>query len=196
MPSRKDRFPKRDSEDEDLDDDQLGLLTEAELERRGWKRAPPSLDRPFFFAGLGAALVGAVVLAGLVLVHARDVVRQKALVPATGVVVEQRNESYGTRSRVVLTIRFTTAAGRRVDFQRTYDSTATTRPAKGDAVTVLYDPADPTRSEIQDGNWVGYALVGAVGTGFLLTGLALVTRTLAARRRGRRQETGHSLMKR
>lgn len=134
--------------------------------------------RPFLLVGLGVALVGALLLAGIGYLYSREVQRQQRLIPAQGTVIEQREQSYGTHRRVVLTVRFTTAAGEMVRFQRTYESGDTTRPAKGDPVNVLYDPAHATHAEIQDGSWVFHALAAAVGVGFLLFGTLLTVRTL------------------
>jgi ABC-type Na+ efflux pump permease subunit len=151
--------------------------------RKGKTGAAPSPDPVFLYGGLGATLIGAVVLAGVLFFNSKDVARQKALVPAVGAVVAQQSQNSGTQSRVVLTVRFTSAAGRTVDFPVVYGSKTTTRPAKGDAVAVLYDPADPTKAELQASNLLGYALSGAVGLGFLLMGLTIVVRTIREWRR-------------
>jgi hypothetical protein len=157
--------------------------------RVGKTRVAPARDPVFFYGGLGAALIGALVLAGVLLFSSRDVARRKALVPAAGTVVAQQSQNSGTRSRVLLTVRFTSAAGRTVDFPVVYDSKTTTRPASGDAVTVLYDPADPTKAELQESNLLGYALAGAVGLGFLLMGLTILARSIYEWR-GRRSAPG------
>jgi hypothetical protein len=151
--------------------------------RPGNTRVAPSPDLVFLYGGLGTALIGALVLAGVLLFSSREVARQKALVPAVGAVVAQQSQNSGTQSRVQLTVRFTTAAGRLVDFPVVYGSKATTRPAKGDAVTVLYNPADPTKAELQGSNLLGYTLAGAVGLGFLLMGLTILVRTVRDWRR-------------
>ncbi len=145
----------------------------------------PAPDPVFLYGGLGAALIGALVLAGVLWLSSRDVARQQAFVPAVGVVVAQQSQNYGTQSRVLLTVRFTSAAGRTIDVPVVYDSKTTTRPASGDAVTVLYDPADPTKAELQGSNLLGYVLAGAVGLGFLLIGLTILARSIREWRRRR-----------
>jgi hypothetical protein len=140
----------------------------------------------FRLAGLGTALVGAALLAAPVLSFLRDVEREKSLLPAQGTVIEVRQRSHGAQSRDVVTVRFTTASGQAVRFERAYAEGATSRPAKGDTVTVLYDPERPTKAEIQDTSRIGHALVGAVGAGFLLVGLASLTWTFRQRARADR----------
>jgi hypothetical protein len=142
---------------------------------------PPT--RSFRLAGLGTAVVGAALVVGSAFFYLRDVEREKALVPAQGTVIEQRERSHGTETRVVVTVRFTTAAGQTVRFERTYGERETPRPAKGETLTVLYDPERPTRAEIQDSGRIGLALVAAVGAGFLGMGIASLTWTF--RHRGR-----------
>jgi hypothetical protein len=177
MPASEGRHAKKRNDPDQKDGDRLDPITAPELERRGSKRVVPALDPTFLYGGLGAALIGALVLSGAIYFNSTEVERQKTLVPAAGTVVDQQEQSYGTRSRVLLTVRFTTATGRTVDLQHVYDSKAT-RPAKGDAVSVLYDPADPARAELQDSGLLGYALVGAVGLAFLLVGLTLVVNAI------------------
>jgi hypothetical protein len=133
-------------------------------------------------AGLGTAVVGAAILLGAFFSYRRDVAREKALVPAQGTVVDQRDRSYGADKRVVLTIRFTTASGDAVRFERSYGARETPRPAKGDTVTVLYDPARPGTAEVQDTSRMGLALLAALGGGFFLFGLAMLRWTIQQRR--------------
>lgn len=133
-------------------------------------------------AGLGTAIVGAAILLGAFSSYRRDVAREAALVPAQGMVVDQRERSYGTDRRVVLTIRFTTPSGDAVRFERSYSARETPRPAKGDTVTVLYDPQRPGKAEVQDASRLGLALVAALGGGFLLFGLATLRWTIRQRR--------------
>jgi hypothetical protein len=133
-------------------------------------------------AGLGTAVVGAAILLGAFFSYRRDVEREKALVPAQGTVVDQRDRSYGADKRVVLTIRFTTASGDAVRFERSYGARVTPRPAKGDTVTVLYDPARPEKAEVQDTSRTGLALFAALGGGFFLFGLSTLRWTFQQRR--------------
>ncbi len=129
-------------------------------------------------AGLGTAFVGAAILLGAFFSYRRDVAREEALVPAQGTVVEQRDRAYDGGRRVVVTVRFTTAAGEAVRFERDYPAHATSRPAKGDAVTVLYDPRRPGKAEIRDTSRTALALFAALGGGFFLFGLALLRWTI------------------
>jgi hypothetical protein len=129
-------------------------------------------------AGLGTALVGAALLLGAFFSYRRDVEREKALVAAPGTVVEQRERAHGSESRIVLTIRFTTASGDAVRFERSYGAHETPRPARGDTVTVLYDPARPGKAEIEDTSRLGLAVVGAVGGGLFLLGVGLLRWTI------------------
>ena len=132
-------------------------------------------------AGLGTALVGAAILLGAFFSYRRDVAREEALVPAQGTVVEQRDRTYDGKRRVVVTVRFTTAAGEAVRFEKDYPADATARPAKGDSVTVLYDPRRPGKAEIQDTSRTGLALFAALGGGFFLFGLAMLRFTFGQR---------------
>jgi membrane protein implicated in regulation of membrane protease activity len=157
----------------------------AERAPRGREQPPSPADRPLLFAGVGAAFIGALLLAGLAIFSVRDAARRRELLPAQGTVLEQRNQSYGAESRVVVTVRFQTASGQLVHFDQRYAAGDTTRPAKGDTVRVLYEPGNPGKAEIDGGGVVGQALVGAVGVGFLLMGLAVLGRVFAERRRRR-----------
>lgn len=141
-----------------------------------------SVDRVMRFAGLGATLIGALLLCGLVVFSLRESQRRKDLVPAQGTVSEERSQGFGSELRVVLTIRFTTAAGQVVHVDRRYRVNET-RPAKGAAVSVLYEPANPAQAELEGADTLGRALVGAVGVGFLLVGIVVLGRSFAAQRR-------------
>ena len=175
------------TDEEEPTDEQLDRLSDREVERRGWQRVAPSLNRAFLLGGLGAAAVGVIVLVITGLLYRRDVDHQRSLTPTQGMVVEQRDQSSGTRTRVILTVRFTTVQGELIDVERTYESGDTMRPAKGDSVTVLYDPIDPRRAEIQGRTSVLFALVAAVGVGFVGVGGALASRTLREWRQVRRR---------
>lgn len=133
-------------------------------------------------AGLGTAIVGAAILLGAFFSYRRDVAREAALVPAQGTVVDQRERSHGSDRRVVLTIRFTTASGDAVRFERSYSARETPRPARGDTVTVLYDPQRPGKAEIQDTGRLGLALFAALGGGLFLFGVATLRWTIQQRR--------------
>jgi hypothetical protein len=182
MPMSKDRQAKKRNDD-GADDKGTDPRTGPEVGRRGTKGVAPAPDRVFLYAGIGAALIGALVLAGALWFHSKDVGRQAALLPAAGTVVEQESQNSGTQSRVLLTVRYFTASGQALEFKLRYDSKTTNRPAKGDAVRVLYDPGDPTKAELQDSGLLGYALVAAVGLGFLLMGLTLLVKTILDWRR-------------
>jgi len=169
---------------EGVDDTPLERLTGSP--QRGEEPAATPADRPLLFAGVGAVLIGALMLAGLVVFSVRDAARRRELVPAQGTVTDQRSQSYGTQSRVVVTVRFKTASDQLVHFDQRYAVGDTTRPVKGDAVRVLYEPGNPGKAEIDGGGGVvGQALVGAVGLGFLAMGLAVLGRVFAERRRRR-----------
>jgi hypothetical protein len=156
------------------------------MKTRKSRQVVASTPRALRFAGLGVALVGALILVATVLFHRREVERERSLVPAQGTVVEQRDRNVGSARRVVLTIRFTTAAGETVRFESSYGARTTPRPAMGDTVTVLYDPRKPTQAEVQDTSRLGLALVGAVGVGFLLMGSTLLFRAFRPRAAMRR----------
>jgi hypothetical protein len=144
----------------------------------------PSADpkKAMRLAGLGTAIVGAALLLGAFFSYRRDVAREEALVAAQGTVIEQRDRAYDGKRRVVVTVRFTTAGGDAVRFEKDYAADATSRPAKGDTVTVLYDPARPGKAEIQDPSRLGLALLAALGGGFFLFGVAMLRWTFQQRR--------------
>lgn len=95
--------------------------------------------------------------------------------PAPGVVTDLRyrpgrGDSSGSYHPV---LRFTTADGRQVDTESMYGRSPA-RARAGDRVTVLYDPADPTRAVL--GDTVGG---GCLGTAFVLFGLSFTVLGLA-----------------
>src|SRR4051794_18489947 len=93
---------------------------------------------------------------------------------ATGTVTGLRRIGGGeARDDLFPIVRFELPDGRTVEAQSRYGS----RPApaeEGDSVTILYDPADPSRIELPGAKGTGVllnALLGVVGGGLLIFGL-------------------------
>jgi hypothetical protein len=118
------------------------------------------------FAGIGALLVAA----GIVVARANRRFDRRAL-RAPGRVTGVRWDAIGPPANRTMTgfpeLRFTLPDGREVE---TVARTGTTFEAmkEGEAVTVLYDPADPRQARVDSRTAAGGAT--AVGVGFIATG--------------------------
>jgi len=130
------------------------------------------------FAGIGAILFAA----GVLVTRAnRRFVRGAARAP--GHITGIRWDAIGPQGHVTMTgfpeLRFTLPDGRVVE---TVSQSGTTLQAmrEGEAVTVLYDPADPTTAQVGTGarTVVGVALI-AIGGIAVLLGAALVAAGIA-----------------
>jgi len=101
--------------------------------------------------------------------------------PAKGTVVTMLTEHHDNKTRYRPEIQFTAPDGQPVKFRSGMSSSP---PAYrvGEAVDVLFDPADPRKAEIDDFKtlWMGYLIGGLMGLLFLVIGGAVAVKGLRA----------------
>jgi hypothetical protein len=130
------------------------------------------------FAGIGALLVAA----GVFVTRAnRRFARRAACAP--GHITGVRWKAIGPQGHVTMTgfpeLRFTLPDGRVIETVSQSGSTVQAMQ-EGEAVTVLYDPADPARAQIGTGaSTIAGAALLAIGGAAVLLGAALVAAGIA-----------------
>jgi hypothetical protein len=122
--------------------------------------------------------VGALSLIGAVLFYMNTTafVDRSRQAPGTIVRLVEESDSDGGRLFRPL-VRFAPGVGEEIEFQSGVRSNPSPYTA-GDAVTVLYDPADPKKAEIQGffSLWFLPVLFAGVGSLFLAVGVAVLAR--------------------
>lgn len=132
--------------------------------------------------------VGVLMLAGAIMLQVDRVAEQAGMTRTTGTVVDI---SHGCPS-----VEFSASNGETLGF----DSSLCSRPpayARGESLTVLYDPQYPDRAQIDSftENWFASLVLGGIGAVFLLIGSALVVPPLLAKRRARElSSSGQSVL--
>lgn len=131
----------------------------------------------------GFTLIGVIVL--LITHHIYSGVRDFVDISASadGVVIRQiKHENYdGTEYQPV--VRFVTPEGEKVEFRAQMSSSPPLYDV-GEAVEVLYDPADPAKAKIGGffAIWAATLIVGTLGVIATLSGLGLLVGTYLADR--------------
>jgi hypothetical protein len=126
-----------------------------------------------FLVPLACALLGLGLIWAAVRMRRSDRRFQRAARQARGTVVGARWRGGGgeTAPHAFPVVRYDLPDGRTIEAQSSYGGR--TAPPEGSTVTVLYDPADPARVELEGGHATGTflaVLLGFIGAGIFFLG--------------------------